>query len=50
MLLAFVSYMNSEFFQLDVKSAFLSGYIMKEAYVEQFPCFENKNFSTYDIS
>ena len=41
MLLAFASYKNFILYQMDVKSAFLNGYIFKEVYVEQPPGFEN---------
>nr|CAD1838643.1 unnamed protein product [Ananas comosus var. bracteatus] len=43
-LLAFASYMNFKLFQMDVKSAFLNGYIFEEVYVEQPPGFEKHNF------
>ena len=32
---------------MDVKSAFLNGYIAKEVYVEQPPNFENHKFSDH---
>jgi len=41
MLLAFASYKNFILYQMDVKSAFLNGYIFEEVYVEQPPGFEN---------
>ena len=44
MLLAFASYKNFVLYQMDVKSAFLNGYIMEEVYVEQPPGFENVEF------
>ena len=34
MLLAFASYKNFILYQMDVKSAFLNGYILEEVYVE----------------
>ena len=34
LLLAYACFMNFKLFQMDVKSAFLSGYITKEVYVE----------------
>ena len=44
MLLAFSSYKKFVWYQMDVKSAFLNGYIMEEVYVEQPPGFENVEF------
>ena len=41
MLLAFSSIMDFKLYQMDVKSAFLNGYIQEEVYVEQPPGFEN---------
>ena len=32
---------NIKFYQMDVKSAFLNGYINEEVYIEQFPSFED---------
>ena len=40
-LLAFACHKNFTLYQMDVKSAFLNGYIMEEVYVEQPPGFEN---------
>ena len=34
MLLAFASYMDFKLFQVDMKSAFLNGFIQEEVYVE----------------
>ena len=47
MLLAFASYKNFVLYQMDVKSAFLNGYIMEEVYVAQPPGFENVEFSRH---
>ena len=44
MLLAFVCYKDFIFYQMDVKSAFLNGYIMEEIYMKQPPSFENEKF------
>ena len=41
MLLAFACFMNFKLFQIDVKSAFLNGYITEEVYVEQPSGFKN---------
>ena len=37
--LAFASYKNFKLFQMDIKSAFLNGFIKEEVYVEQPPGF-----------
>ena len=47
MLLAYASYMDFKLFQMDVKSAFLNGYIVEEVYVEQPPGFENHDFPNH---
>jgi len=44
MLLAFASYKKFSLFQMDVKSAFLNGFLKEEVYVEQPPGFINSNF------
>ena len=44
MLLAFAYFRNFNLFQMNVKSAFLNGYITEEVYVEQPPNFKNYNF------
>ena len=41
MLLAFASQNNFKLYQMDVKSAFLNGYIIEEVYVKQPPGFED---------
>ena len=41
MLSAFTCARNCKLFQMDVKSAFLNGYIMKEVYVQQPPSFKD---------
>ena len=40
-LLAYACAHNIKLYQMDVKSAFLNGYINKEVYVEQLPSFED---------
>ncbi|KAH9778649.1 hypothetical protein KPL71_007414 [Citrus sinensis] len=44
MLLAYACHKDFILYQMDVKSAFLNGYIMKEVYVKQPPGFENEKF------
>ena len=41
LLLAFACHMNFKLFQIDVKSAFLNGFIQEEVYVEQPPDFKD---------
>ena len=46
-LLAYASYMNFKLYQMDVKSAFLNGFIEEEVYVDQPPGFENSKFANH---
>ena len=43
-LLAFAVSQSVKLFQMDVKSAFLNGYIKEEVYVEQLPGFEDHKY------
>nr|GEW74567.1 retrovirus-related Pol polyprotein from transposon TNT 1-94 [Tanacetum cinerariifolium] len=45
--LAFVTYMNFKVYQMDVKSAFLSGKLKEEVYVKQPLGFESSEFPDY---
>ena len=47
MLLAFACYKNFKLYQMDVKSAFLNGYINEEVYVEQPSGFENPKYENH---
>jgi hypothetical protein len=47
MLLAFVSHMEFKLFQMDVKSAFLHGFIKEEVNVKQPPGFEDAKYPEY---
>ena len=39
--------MEFKLYQMDVKSAFLNGYLKEEVYVMQPPSFENTEFSNH---
>jgi len=41
LLLAFACFQNSRLFQMDVKSAFLIGFIQEQVYVKEPPWFED---------
>ncbi|KAK2382297.1 putative mitochondrial protein [Trifolium repens] len=47
LLLAYACNMNFKLYQMDVKSAFLNGYISEEVYVKQPPGFENHEHPDY---
>ena len=47
MLLAFACYKNFMLYQMDVKSAFLNGFIMEEVYVEQPQGFQNEAYPKF---
>ena len=47
MLLAFASHKEFILYQMDVKSAFLNGYIVEEVYVEQPPGFQDHKYPDY---
>ncbi|KAH9649857.1 hypothetical protein KPL70_026141 [Citrus sinensis] len=47
MLLAYACHKNFILYQMDVKSAFLNGYILEEVYVKQPPGFENEKFPNH---
>ena len=46
-ILAFACFKNFKLFQMNVKSAFLNGFINEEVYVEQPPDFENPHFPNH---
>nr|MCH9869483.1 hypothetical protein [Serratia marcescens] len=50
MLLAFASHIKFKLFQMDVKSAFLNGYIEEEVYVEQPLGFEHEKYPDHVYS
>ena len=47
MLLAFACHKNFILYQMDVKSAFINGFINEEVYVEQPPGFGSFNFPNH---
>ena len=47
LLLAFACIMDFKLYQMDVKSAFLNGYIQEEVYVDQPPGFENFEYPNH---
>ncbi|GKV22189.1 hypothetical protein SLEP1_g32074 [Rubroshorea leprosula] len=47
MLLAFACFKGFTLYQMDVKSAFLNGYIQEEVYVEQPPSFEDPSYPNH---
>ena len=47
MLLAFACFKDYVLYQMDVKSAFLNGFINEEVYVEQPPDFQSFNFPNH---
>ena len=47
MLLSFASFMDFKLYQMDIKRAFLNGFIEDEVYVEQLPSFESFDFSNH---
>jgi len=46
-LIAFAAHMEMKLYQMDVKSAFLNGYLKDEVYVMQPPSFESEEFSNH---
>ena len=44
MILAYASHMDFKLYQMDVKSAFLNGFISEDVFVKQPPGFENDHF------
>ncbi len=47
LLLAFAALKGFKLYQMDVKSAFLNGFIQEEVYVNQPPGFENPDFPNH---
>jgi len=46
-LIAFAAHMEFKLYQMDVKSAFLNGYLKEEVYVMQSPSFENNELPNH---
>ena len=47
LLLAYATSRKIKLYQMDVKSAFLNGYVDEEVYVDQLPSFEDANHPDY---
>ena len=47
MLLAYAAHNSFRLFQMNIKSAFLNGYISKEVYVKLPPGFEDKRYPSH---
>ena len=46
-LIAFAAHMEIKLYQMEVKSAFLNGYLKEEVYIKQPPGFESHDFSNH---
>ena len=46
-MIAFAAHMEFKLYQMDLKSAFLNGYVKEEVYVMQPPGFENCEFPNH---